>query len=106
MTRFLKTGLAATLLAGAMTATPVLANDAGEQTEAHVRYDDLDLSTERGLRRLQSRYRHAAQYVCGMDIRETGSRLPSREARACYAEMLRNFESEVAAVVSAERRNV
>ena len=46
MTRFLKTGLAAALLAGAFTATPVLAQAEGEPAEAYVRYDDLDLSTD------------------------------------------------------------
>jgi UrcA family protein len=110
MTRFLKTGpnvaIAAALLASAMTTTPVLANNVGQPTEARVRYSDLDLSTERGLRLFQARYRNAAQYVCGMDIIATGSRMPSREARACYAEKLRNFEHELAAIVEAERRNV
>ncbi|QZH74974.1 MAG: UrcA family protein [Erythrobacter sp.] len=106
MTRFLKTGLAAAMLASAFTATPVLASQDGEPAEAYVRYDDLDLSTERGLGLLESRYRDAAQYACGMDIRETGTRMARREARLCYAEKLRNYEREVAAIIAADRRNV
>lgn len=106
MTRFLKAGLAAALTASAISATPVLAGEFPETTEARVRYNDLDLSTEQGLRQLQARYRNAAQYVCGMDIIATGTRLPSREARACYAEKLRNYDQEVAAITRGERRNV
>lgn len=106
MTRFLKTGLAAALVASAVTATPVLASPEAETAEALVRYDDLDLSSDQGLRQLQARYRHAAQYVCGMDIIATGTRMPSREARSCYAEKLRNYDQEVAAITRGERRNV
>ena len=41
-----------------------------------------------------------------MDIRTPGSLIPSREARACYSENLRNLERRIATLVEAERRNV
>jgi UrcA family protein len=94
------------MLAGAIWATPALANGEGEITVAPVSYADLDLSTERGLSVFHSRYRRAAQYVCGMDIRDTGTRLPSPESRTCYAEKLRDFDRRLAAIIEAERRNV
>lgn len=108
MTNFLKGGLAAAIFASTLAATPALANerttDVAEVAVAAVEYSDLDLSTERGQARLHIRLRNAAQYVCGMDIRDAGTRLPSREARACYVEKLRSFERQVAAIVEAEER--
>ena len=104
MTNFLKGSLAAAMFAGTMAATPALANDEAAITTSMVEYGDLDLSTERGQDRLHSRLRRAARYSCGMDIRNTGTLMPSREARACYADNLRSFDRQVAALVEAETR--
>lgn len=104
MKNYLKGGLAAAMLAGSMAATPALANDEAQITVAVVEYDDLDLSTEDGQDRLEARLRRAAHYVCGMDIRDAGSRFPSREARACYSEQLESFEQRMATIVDNETR--
>lgn len=104
MTNFLKSGLATAMFAGVMVATPALANDDAEIAIASVEYGDLDLSTERGQDRLHSRLRSAARYACGMDIRHTGTLIPSRHARSCYAENMRTFERQVAARIAADER--
>lgn len=104
MTNFLKGGLVAAMFASTMAATPVLASEDGPVTIAMVEYSDLDLSTERGQERLHSRLRSAARYACGMDIRATGTLIPSREARGCFAENMRKFERQVATLVEAEAR--
>lgn len=106
MTNFLKSGLAATLIAGTLAATPAIAQEEGEYVEVRVEYADLDLSTEDGQATLHNRLRRAAQRVCGMDIRETGSLMPMGEARACYREKMDSFEVRVAAITrqQAERR--
>lgn len=106
MTNYLKSGLAAALFAGSLAATPAIAQSDAEYVEVEVQYSDLDLSTEEGQSILNARLRRAAQYACGMDIREPGSLMPTREARGCYAEKLRSFEVQVAALVEedAERR--
>ena len=104
MTHFLKGGLAAAMLASTIAATPAIANDAGAIAIATVEYGDLDLSSEQGQRQFHLRYREAAQYVCGMDIRDAGTRLPSREARACYAEKMRGADRQLAMLVEAQER--
>ncbi|MDF1834772.1 MAG: UrcA family protein [Alteraurantiacibacter sp. bin_em_oilr2.035] len=106
MNTILKSSLAAAMFASTAAATPAIAGALDEVTVATVRYSDLDLSTQSGQRQLHARLRNAAQYVCGMDIRTPGSLIPSREARACYSENLRNLERRIATLVEAERRNV
>ena len=51
-----------------------------------VSFSDLDLSTEEGMKELDSRIDLAAKNVCGFSDDKFGSRMPSREARACYKE--------------------
>jgi len=104
MTNILKGSLAAAMFASTMAATPALANDEAAITIAMVEYSDLDLSTERGQDRLHARLRNAARYACGMDIRNTGSLMPTREARACFAENMRSFDRRVAALVETQER--
>lgn len=104
MTNYLKSGFAAALIAGTIAASPALAADESETVTALVEYSDLDLSTEDGQDVLHRRLRDAAQYVCGMDIRNPGTTLPSGEARACYVETIGSFEREVATMIAAETR--
>ncbi|WP_271078080.1 UrcA family protein [Aurantiacibacter sp. MUD61] len=91
-----KGGFAAAMIAAAALATPATAQDPGETVTVYVEYSDLDLSTEQGRDTLHVRLRDAAKEVCGMDIRVTGSTLPTAEARACYYEKLQSFEREFA----------
>lgn len=48
-------------------ATPAMAatDDNGERRTAHVRYDDLNLSTAKGRESLTTRVKYAIQKVCG-----------------------------------------
>lgn len=106
MKTFWKSSAAAAILGTAMLASPALAQDS--QTDSVeiameiVEYRDLDLSTDSGQRELRARLRDAARYVCGMDVRATGSRFASPEARQCYAERLDWIDREVS--MRAERQ--
>jgi len=108
LTNFLKGGLAAAIFASTLAATPALANerttDVAEVAVAAVEYSDLDLSTERGQARLHIRLRNAAQYVCGMDIRDAGTRLPRGRARRPGLAPLRAQRSNSAASSSSRIR--
>lgn len=99
MKTLMKTGLTAAALASATLAVPAHASDPGEGAPEVamevVYYSDLDLSTERDQRELRSRLRDAARYVCGMDMRVTGSRFASSHAQQCYAERLSWIDREV-----------
>lgn len=99
----LKAGLAAALTAGALIAAPAhAAKDEG--ATVHVRYADLDLSTQEGQGTLERRLDHAAQEVCGIDPRTSGRALPTTESRSCYRETIKNFEREIAARAEQQQR--
>ena len=94
---FAKSGIAAAVLGLAAIGTPAMAEQAsGAIMVSKVSYADLVLSTERGMDKLRSRLNQAAREVCGMDIRQTGTFLASREARACYVDTRESFEREMA----------
>ncbi len=92
----IKAGLAAAFTAGAMIATPALAQSDALQS-VPVQYSDLDLSTDEGQAALERRLDRAAQKVCGIDRRTSGHALPSAEARGCYREVSESFAREIAA---------
>jgi UrcA family protein len=52
---------------------------------ATIATSDLNLSSEAGQSVLQHRIERAAKKVCGLGEERTGTRVPSRSARACYA---------------------
>ncbi|MCB2065714.1 MAG: UrcA family protein [Erythrobacter sp.] len=98
----IKTGLAAAIAASAALAVPAAAAEQGESVR--VRYSDLNLSTDQGQAALQRRLERAAEEVCGVDRNSSGMALPSRQARRCYNETVRNFEREVAALAAEQQR--
>ncbi len=100
MKTVLRSSLAAAMVAGFLTATPAIAQDAEMTVSSTIEYNDLDLSTQEGQETLHARLRLAARYVCGMDIEVPGSRLPSTQARVCYREKLESFERQIAAAAS------
>ncbi|MBS1240126.1 MAG: hypothetical protein H6R45_832 [Proteobacteria bacterium] len=63
-----------------------------------VTYDDLDLSTKEGQQELDRRIEHAAREVCGLNEKEVGSLVPSREARTCVKDARKQLEKRVAAL--------
>ncbi len=73
-----------------LAAQPVLAES------VTVTYDDLDLSSEAGQKELDHRIDNAARKVCGLDQKDVGSLIPSREARDCYRDARKQIEKRVA----------
>lgn len=95
--------LALALAATGFAASPAVASTDQESYSATVRYDDIDLSTAEGLEDLDRRIDQAARKVCELDRTDTGTRIRSREARACYQEAKRSFEQSFAALISEAR---
>jgi UrcA family protein len=91
-------------LAAALLAGPAIAADDLAGPSVEVRYHDLDLTTVEGTDELDRRLDKAAKSVCGIDEISTGTRLNSREARACYKETRGQLESRFAAVVAKKER--
>lgn len=98
MTNFLKTGVAAAVLASSAFAVPALAQS-NQGNSVEVRYSDLNLESEEGRERLRERLENAAAQVCGVDQVRTGTRLPNRQAKRCYDEALESFERAIAAQI-------
>ena len=92
---FKSTPIAAALLGMALTATPAFAKD------VEVRYSDLNLATAEGQKTLDKRIERAAREACHYDVRTTGSRLPSTEARACYNKALDSAKTMMAGKIEA-----
>lgn len=100
-TRALKFALALSLSGVAL--TPAFATDTDERTVA-VHHSDLDLTSEDGLAELDRRIDRAAEHACGLDETTIGTRVRSREARACYRQARRQLERQFADVVSNAQR--
>jgi UrcA family protein len=83
--------LAAVLAATAFTTPAIAASD-----RINIRYADLDLSTEAGQAQLERRIDKAVRDACGADETNVGTRLPSRQARACYDETKAQVREQVA----------
>ncbi|MXO75404.1 UrcA family protein [Altererythrobacter aerius] len=94
MKTFLLTLSALAVVAGAPAA-------AAEQT---VVYRDLDLSTPQGQKTFDNRIRKAARDVCELRVADTGSRIRSAEATACYDLALRNARTRMAAIVDGAQK--
>lgn len=91
--------IAAALLGLALTATPSFAKD------VEVHYGDLDLTSAKDQKTLETRLAKAAREACDYDKR-TGSLLPSNEARACYFKATAKAQGQMAAAIeNAEQYN-
>ncbi len=90
------------LAASAMTIAPTAAL-AQEGTSVQVTYEDLDLSTEGGVRELENRIDRAAKEICG-DTARTGTRINNREARECVNEIKQQINAQFAELVDNARR--
>jgi len=77
-----------------MAAQPALA------AASTVTYDDLDLSTKEGQKELDRRIDLAARDVCGLNEKQVGSLIPSREAKACVRDAKKQLEKRVASLTN------
>lgn len=68
-----------------------------------VHYQDLDLSTPAGQKKLESRIDKAAKDICGLNDVATGTRIRDRDAEECVARAKQQIEQQLAAVI--ERHN-
>lgn len=89
--------MAAPLVAAAAVA-PVAAQD--DMRSIAVRYDDLNLASETGRERLETRVRFAVRQVCGVHGRLTLRERAS--ALACSAEATRDTKVRLAALFSGQ----
>ncbi|MXP40213.1 UrcA family protein [Altererythrobacter soli] len=94
----LSSAIAAALVCG----PAIAADDAPRSVE--VRYHDLDLTSAAGASELDRRLDKAAKSVCQIDQVATGTRIASREARACYKETKERLGDNIAAAVAKKER--
>ncbi|MCX7676873.1 MAG: UrcA family protein [Alteraurantiacibacter sp.] len=65
---------------------------------------DLDLTTEHGQAELARRIDYAARQACGVNERQVGSNIRSREARECYRTAKRDLEQRFAEAAAERNR--
>lgn len=82
-----------------LTLAPALSAAEPEQQSVSVRYTDLDLATEQGRAELESRIDRAAEQICGINETTLGTRVPSRETRACVRDAKRALDRQFAELV-------
>lgn len=96
---------AASLASGLLLAPAVSAQEPTRiETQIVVHHDDLDLTEARDQQRLDRRLVRAARRVCRTGDVEVVSRLPSREARDCFDEVMARYQPRVAAIVADRQR--
>jgi len=98
----IKNTLTAAALGMAMLATPAIAgSETGEKIS--VEYRDLNLMTEEGQAKLDARIDDAARKVCKFDDVRTGTRIQSNDRKQCFTQARRSVETQMAALINAER---
>ncbi len=73
-----------------------------QQDDTAVRYDDLDLSTKKGVKVLERRIDTAAKDVCG--VTRSATRVISADTRDCVKTFKANAMNQFAAVIEQQRR--
>jgi len=86
-------------LAAVVVAVPAAAAEE-QPPRIAVHYNDLDLTSEAGQKRLDVRLERAAREVCGMNETAIGSHLRPAHSAECYREARRNLDREFAELVS------
>ena len=81
----------------AITATPALAGD--DRQKMSIEYQDLNLASEAGVKRLEERITKAAQEVCEVQKIRTGSRLKSVSATRCVKDAKAQAMKQFASVI-------
>lgn len=94
------------LATAALALAPVAAGaQTTEQRTTGVTHRDLDLSTETGRAELERRIDAAARQVCAIGETDLGTRIMTREKRACYREAREQLDERFARVISEGRDN-
>ena len=91
-----------TLAAAALLAVPAAAMAASSAVE--LRYDDLDLSTTKGMDELNKRADDAARQACSANSIRTGTILRSKAERQCYQETRARLNELVASLGEHKQR--
>lgn len=99
----IKHTVAAAALGLALIATPTMANDTPAQSTS-VQFDDLNLSTPEGQKKLDRRINAAARQVCQVSQGITGTRVKSRGQSACLKKARKSATKQVAAMISEAQR--
>lgn len=95
----MKTTMAAlAALALVAPAAPALASDA---PSVKVIYDDLNLESASGQKRLENRIEKAARAVCGYQRQRVGTRIADSKARDCFERAKAQAHASVAAAQDA-----
>lgn len=95
--------IAATLIGSALIAMPLAAQSDPAQTIA-VKYDDLDLATEKGQAKLERRINAAAREVCKTNAVRTGTRLRSNDRKQCLEAARASVKAQLAELIKEEHR--
>ncbi len=99
----LKTVLTTAALGLAVISTPALAGPT-DIPSVEIAIADINFATPEGQAQLDRRVKKAAQTICGLDSRRSGSRIPSMDSKRCYAKAMKSAEQQVATLVEAQQR--
>ena len=94
---------AAAVIGSTLIAAPLAAQSEPAQSTT-VKYDDLDLSTEKGQAKLDKRIDAAARAVCKADAVSTGTRLRSNDRKQCLESARASVRTQLAEVIGEERQ--
>ena len=75
-----------------------------ENVQFEVDYRDINLASPEGQQVLDKRIDKAARKACGYDKVPVGSRLPSRDAKACYEELRAKAQKQFAVIIDRETK--
>ena len=89
-------------LAAALLAAP--AATLAAQSSVSLKYDDLDLSTTKGMVELNKRADDAARQACSTNSVKTGTILRSKAERQCYQETRARLNELVAGLSEQKQR--
>ncbi len=93
--------IALALATAALLATPLAASaQTTVQRTVGVTYTDLDLTTEAGRAELERRIDNAARSACAIGETDLGTRLLTREKRACYRDARAQLDQRFAQVIA------
>lgn len=94
-------GAAASL--AALSSPAAAAAESGSQS-ALIQLGDLDLATQEGRRELGRRVERAAREICDARRSAVGTRIASREQRACIADVRGQLDRRFAQIVRSNQR--